>query len=123
MNDALREVAKRQRDKTPFCDRYIEFLRAHLGKAITDSVVFNIVNWQWKKGELREDRQFKWRYRRNPMSAGAFKANEEAVMANKSDGKILAQMAEFKDKNLLDMCEVGESWFVYITEGGTIPGA
>lgn len=72
MNDALREVAKRQRDKTPFCERYIEFLQANLGKAITDSVVFNVVDWQWKKGELREDRQFKWRYRDNPMSAWAF---------------------------------------------------
>ena len=35
MNEALREVAKSQREKTPFKERYVEFLQADLGKAVT----------------------------------------------------------------------------------------
>ena len=50
---AAREVAKAQEAKTPFCQRYIEFLEAGLPKIITNSVAFNIVEWQWKKGTVK----------------------------------------------------------------------
>ena len=68
-----------------------------------------------------EDRQFSYYNREKPMSSGAFQANEQAIIANKSDAKILAQMGEFKEENSLDMCDDGEAWFVYVTEGGDRP--
>ena len=116
MNNIMAEVVKAQREKTPFSERYIEFLKAGLGKAITESVVFNIVQWQWKKGELRTDRQH-FRYHGQELSKGAFDGNEAAIMANKSDDKILAGMVAFKEANSLDMSETGESWYTYITTG------
>lgn len=122
MNSLMREVVKVQKAKTPFCQRYIEFLGAGLPKAISESVLFNIVQWQWKQGQLRTDRQYQ-RYGNTPMSADAFEANEAAIMANKSDDKILKQMVAFKEAHSLDMCETGEAWFVYVTEGGVRPGS
>lgn len=130
MNDALAAVvAKAQREKTPFCERYIEFLQAGLPKAVQDSVVFNIVDWQWKEGKLRTDRQWE-PYEGFKMvgtkpqgwDPGRFKANEDAILSNKSDEKILAEMVAFKEENSLDMCETGEAWFEYVTEGGELPG-
>lgn len=124
MNDALRIVAKAERENTPFAERYIEMLQADLGKAITHSVLFNIVDWQWRKGELRTDRQYQHynRQAEKGMSADAFQANEQAIMDNKSDDKILTEMGEFKEEHSLDMCPVADKWFVYITEGGDAPG-
>jgi hypothetical protein len=117
MNEALRIVAKAQREKTPWCERYIEFLQADLPKAITESVVFNIVQWQWKQGQLRTDRQYRGYVEGQRMSEEAFEANEANIMANKADDKILRQMVEFKEEHSLDMCEIGEQWFAYVTEG------
>lgn len=110
-----REIAKAQRAKTPFCQRYIEFLEADMFSEIRESVVYNIVEWQWKKGLLRTDRQYQ--HYTGTMSTGAFAANKEAIIANKSDDKILTQMVAFKEEHSLDMCETGEQWFSYVTEG------
>ena len=104
--------------------RWIEFLGAVLGKAVTESVVYNVVEWQWKEGVLRADRQYQ-HYNRDAekgMSADAFKANEASIISNKSESKILAQMGKYKEKHSMDMCDVAEAWFGYVTEGGAIPG-
>ena len=122
MNDTLREVAKRQREKTPFCERYIEMLQAGLDKVVQDAVMFNIVNWQWKKGELRTDRQFKHYQKGEKIAPSLFSANEGAIMDNKCDAKVLEEMVAFKEANSLDMREAGEAWFGYVTEGGELPG-
>lgn len=116
MNQILDEVAKQQQQKTPFCERYIEFLKADLPKKILESVIFNIVEWQWKKGELRTDRMYKVYEGR--MGERAFAVNEENIMANKSDDKILKEMVAFKEENSLDMCVTVAQWFDYIVNGG-----
>jgi len=120
MNRALDRIA-RSAAKTPFSRRYIKLLRADIPPEIRDSVMFNIIEWQWKKGELREDRQYKTYNKEKPMSNEAFVANEAAIMANKSDGAVLAQLVVFKAENSLDMDEVGDVWFAYVTEGGSRP--
>lgn len=121
MNEMLDLVARAQKEKTPFCNRYIEFLRSGLGRSTMDLVLFNIVAWQEGKGELRTDRQFE--YYSKPMTRKAFENNEEAIIANKSDAKILSELGEFKEAHSLDMSSLGERWFVYVTEGGDWPEA
>lgn len=127
--DRLRaEVAKASRKRTPFNDRYGEFLKAGLDRAVLEAVVFNIVDWQWKDGQLRTDRSWE-PYEGFKMvggklqgwDPGRFKANEDAIKANKSDSKILAEMLAFKEANSLDMCDTGAAWFGYVTEGGELP--
>jgi hypothetical protein len=125
VNDAMHEVIKAQRQKTPFSTRYIEFVRANIRDAVRDSVIFNIVAWQQTKGKLRTDRQFEYYGKRHSKKEGwhesRFRANEDAIIANKSDAKMLEQMTAFRAENSLDMDEEGEAWFVYITEGGDRP--
>ncbi len=139
MNSTLAEVVKRQREKTPFSKRYIEFLQAVLPRAVQDSVLFNIVDWQWKNGELRTDRQYVHYVKGAKMSQRSFDANEASIIENKSDAKVVGYddspqvyanergeevattLGAFKKENSLDMCETGEAWLVYVTEGGEMP--
>ena len=119
MNEALNEVAKAQREKTPFCERFIEFLRARLDEATMDAVNYNIIAWQEGKGELTTDRKFE-HYNpaaTKPMTKERFAGNEAAIMQNKSDARALDQMAAFKTNNSFDMGEVAQQWFDYITTG------
>lgn len=120
MNSTLERIWKGAK-KSPFSKRYIKLLRSNIAAGIRDSVTFNIIEWQWKKGELREDRQFSRDVEGEAISREAFQRNEEAIMANKSDALALSQMLEFKKRNSMDMDEVGEAWFVYVTEGGDRP--
>lgn len=121
MNEILKEVVKRQREKTPFGSRYIQFLQADIPKAIIDQVVFNIVAWQEKRGVLRTDRQFEYYKENERMPDEKFAANEDAIISNKSDDLVLSQMAEFREQNSLDMCPEAEAWFEYVTRGGHKP--
>ena len=119
MNEILAEVAKAQREKTPFCERFIEFLRAGLGKMTVDAVNYNIIAWQERKGVLKTDREFE-HYNPNakkPMSGERFKSNEANIMQNKSDAAVLAKMAGYKSEYSLDMNEVEAQWFEYVTTG------
>ena len=119
MNDVLREVAKAQREKAPFCERFIEFLQAGLDQEIIDSVNYNIIAWQERKEMLRTDRDFEYYNPQatKPLSKHRFESNEEAIMANKSDAQVLEQMAAFRAENSLDMDEEAQQWFDYITTG------
>ena len=118
MNSTLDRIAKKQREPTSFSTRYIEFLQAGLAPAVQDSVMFNIIEWQWKKGELRTDRQYSRYIEGQEISHDAFVANEAVIMANKSDAKVLAQMTEFKAENSMDMDEAGDAWFVTLLKSG-----
>jgi len=119
MNEVLAEVAKAQREKTPFCERFIEFLRARLDQATMDAVNYNIIAWQEREGVLKTDREFEYY---NPdakkgMSAHRFKSNEANIMQNKSDVAVLEKMAAYKSEYSLDMDEVEMQWFEYVTTG------
>jgi len=119
MNEILSVVAKAQREKTPFCERFIEFLQAGLDQATIDAVNYNIVAWQESEGVLKTDREFEY-YNPNakkPMSGERFKGNEANIMQNKSDAKVLGELAEYKAEYSLDMGEVVQGWFDYVRTG------
>ena len=119
MNKILAEVAKAQRETTPVCERFIEFLQAGLDQATMDAVNYNIIAWQERKGVLKTDREFE-HYNptaKKPMSAGRFNSNEANIMQNKSDAAVLAKMADYKTENSLDMDDEAQQWFEYVTTG------
>ena len=116
MNDVLREVAKAQREKTPFCERFIEFLQAGLDQDTMDAVNYNIIAYQEKKGILKTDRDFDY-YGKQAMPDASFKNNESSIMQNKSDAAVLEKMAAYKTDNSLDMGEEAQKWFEYVVEG------
>ena len=121
MNEALAEVAKAQREKTPFCERFIEFLQAGLPQEVVDAVNYNIIAWQEQKGELKTDRHCEYYpapgSKAPPMSKYKFETNEAAIMQNKSDAQALEQMSEFKAENSLDMGDEAQKWFEYVVNG------
>jgi hypothetical protein len=74
MNSVLDRIVNEQKEPSEFSKRYIEFLRADLPKEIVESVVYNIVDWQWKQGQLRTDRQYRGYVEGQRMSEEAFEA-------------------------------------------------
>ena len=119
MNEILAVVAKAQREKTPFCERFIEFLQAGLDQATINAVNYNIIAWQEREGVLKTDREFEHYspYAKKPLSTERFKSNEANIMQNKSDAAVLAKMAGYKSEYSLDMNEVEAQWFDFITTG------
>lgn len=126
MNTLLNEVAKTQREKTPFCERFIEFLRAGLDKATMDTVNYNIIAQQERKGMLKTDRHFEHypdpASKAKPMSKLRFDTNEAAIMQNKSDAQVLEQMRVFMSENFHGMDEEAQGWFDYVVSGIAVPG-
>lgn len=121
MNSALAEVVKAQREKTPFCERFIEFLQAGLDQSVMDAMNYNIIAWQERKGMLRTDRYFEHypdpASKPKPMSKHKFETNEAAIMQNQSDAQVLEQMGEFMSENFHGMDDEAQGWFDYVAKG------
>lgn len=119
MNEVLAEVARAQKNKTPFCERFIEFLQAGLDQVTIDAVNYNIIAWQEREGILRTDREFEYYNRdaKKGLSAERFKSNEANIMQNKSDAAVLGKLAAFKAENSLDTDGEAQKWFDYVVGG------
>jgi len=101
--------------KTAFGERFVEFLQAGLSQEIIDAVNYNIIAYQQARGDVRTDRMVP--QREVKMSNAKFHDREKVIMMNDSDGKVLRQLNEFRAENSLDMDEVAQQWFDYITDG------
>ena len=113
--NAQQALADSRPQKTEFGKRYVEFIQAHLDKDVQECVLFNVVMYQSKNNTLQTDRVVQ--EKKDNMSATYFQNRESALMGNESDDQILQQMVEYKRENSLDMDEVEQQWFDFITTG------
>lgn len=119
MNNVTAELNSR----TDFGTRWCEMLTANeegiLSKDALRTITMNVVQKQERSKLLRRDRHVQ--PKSDQMARPYFEARETALIMNASDGAILNEMEEVRREAGLDMSEIEQAWFDYVTSGGDLP--
>ena len=109
------EVLAAREVKSPFSERFIQFLQAGLSWDVVEAVTYNVAAYQQNSGELRTNRVVP--PRREGESGEQFQLRRDIIDQNASDEKMLRKLSAYREENSLDMDDTEQGWYDYIATG------